>query len=305
MAKHKLTQLKQSELPMHKYIAKFGEMTKHAYSIKAINSANAILASNFIEGVQNPYIKNKFRSYQVKNLRDIFGDAIQEDQKQKIRALDFGVANPSKTSTKSSCSINAIRDKGCFKCGSKDHFVKDFPLSQPNNSTQTGHYMDHKGAHNGDSSSNKVFEPLSRLFTDLVEQLKSLMPSGHGSHGGTPTYDGTNRNGQQWRGSYHGVRQQCNDNYHKGEGNQQDCHTDCHNKAPFRHNGHQQSNRVGNRSNFLRGHHTRVNEIRFGSEWDSECPVMSDLEEHLEEEVAPVTVSPKKLSYPSGCGICA
>ena len=63
MAKHKLTQLKQSELTMHKYIAKFGEMTMHAYNIKATNSAIAILASNFIEGVQNPYIKNKVRSY--------------------------------------------------------------------------------------------------------------------------------------------------------------------------------------------------------------------------------------------------
>ena len=56
MAKHNLTQLKQSELPMHEYIAKFREMTKHAYSIKATDSASAILASNFIEGVQNPYI---------------------------------------------------------------------------------------------------------------------------------------------------------------------------------------------------------------------------------------------------------
>ena len=36
--------------------------------------------------------KNKLRSYQVKNLKDIFGHGIQEDQKQKIRALDFGIA---------------------------------------------------------------------------------------------------------------------------------------------------------------------------------------------------------------------
>ena len=61
MTKHKLTQLKQSKLPMHEYIAKFGEMTEHAYNIKATNSASAILASNFIKGVQNPYIKYKLR----------------------------------------------------------------------------------------------------------------------------------------------------------------------------------------------------------------------------------------------------
>ena len=34
MAKDKLTQLKQSELPLHKYITTFGYMTENAYSIK-------------------------------------------------------------------------------------------------------------------------------------------------------------------------------------------------------------------------------------------------------------------------------
>ena len=40
---------------------------------------------------------------------------------------------------------------------------------------------------------------MTRLFTDLVAQLKLLTPSGHGSHGGTPTYEGKGRNGQQCR----------------------------------------------------------------------------------------------------------
>ena len=42
IAKHKLAQLKQGELPMHEYIAKFGEITKHAYSIKAMDSSSVI-----------------------------------------------------------------------------------------------------------------------------------------------------------------------------------------------------------------------------------------------------------------------
>ena len=46
---------------MHEYIAKFGDMAEHAYSIKPIDSASIILASNFIEGVQNPHVKNKLR----------------------------------------------------------------------------------------------------------------------------------------------------------------------------------------------------------------------------------------------------
>ena len=57
MAKHKLTQLKQSGLLMHEYITKFGDMAQHAYIIKPTDSARIILASNFIEGVQNPDVK--------------------------------------------------------------------------------------------------------------------------------------------------------------------------------------------------------------------------------------------------------
>ena len=39
MAKHKLTQLKQLDLPMHEYITKFGDMAEHAYSIKPTDGA--------------------------------------------------------------------------------------------------------------------------------------------------------------------------------------------------------------------------------------------------------------------------
>ena len=83
LAKHKLTQLKQLELPMHEYITNFGDMAEQAYSIKPTNSASIILASNFIEGVQNPLVKNKLQSYQVKNLKDIFGHAIHKTQSRR------------------------------------------------------------------------------------------------------------------------------------------------------------------------------------------------------------------------------
>ena len=51
---------------MHEYITKSGDIAEHAYSIKPTDSASQILASNFIEGVQNPHVKNKLGSYQVK-----------------------------------------------------------------------------------------------------------------------------------------------------------------------------------------------------------------------------------------------
>ena len=71
MAKHKLTQLKQLVLSLHEWIAKFGDMVEHSYSIKPTDSASQILVSTFIEGIQNPHVKNKLRSFQIKNLKEI------------------------------------------------------------------------------------------------------------------------------------------------------------------------------------------------------------------------------------------
>ena len=152
MAKHKLTQMKHLELPMHEYIAKFGDMVVHVYSIKATNSASAILASNM---------------------------------------------------------------------------------------AQKGHYTDCKNANITDSATDKVMDSLTRLFTDLVAQLKLLTPSGHDSHGGTSTYDGKGRNGQWQMGFHNGHRWHTNDSYHRREEPNQDCHIDSHCKEYFRHNGHQ------------------------------------------------------------------
>ena len=207
-----------------------------------------------------------------------------------------------KSETMPKCSINSIRDKGCFKCGNKYHFVKDCPLSQPHNMAQKGHYTDCKNLHNNKSATDKVMEPLTRLFTDLVARLKLLTQSGHGSHGGTATYDGKSRNDQQQIHFHNGHRQHTNDSYHKREDPNQDCHIDHHHKAPFRHNGHEWGSRdgTGNKNNFLRGHHNRIHEIGSSSECDSEFSAMSNLQEHLDEEVAPLTASPKaKLSLSS------
>ena len=177
MVKHKLTQLKQLELTMHEYFTKFRDMVEHAYSIKPTNSASIILASNFIEGVQNPHIKNMLRSYQVKNVKDIFSHAIQEAQKQKIRALDFEV------SPKQDPILNCTAS---FKCGSEDYFIKDCLLSWRDNMAQKGNYTDHRHVNKSDSKTDMVMEPLTRLFTNLAAQSKLLTRSGHSSHNGPP-----------------------------------------------------------------------------------------------------------------------
>ena len=89
MATLKLTTFKQTDLAMHEYISKFTDLVEHAHTLRPTDPASMVLASNFIEGIMNQYIKNKLRSCKISNLQDIFKFALEEDHKQKFRALDF------------------------------------------------------------------------------------------------------------------------------------------------------------------------------------------------------------------------
>ena len=131
IAKHKQAYLMQTDLAMHEYIAKFSDMAEHAYNIRPTNDSSQLLASQFIEGIENPHVKSKLRSFQIKNLKEIFGFAIQEDQKQMIRAIDFGES--SNTPTIAECDNQAILSNTCFKCGSDQHYIKDCPLNKNDN----------------------------------------------------------------------------------------------------------------------------------------------------------------------------
>ena len=88
-AKHKSTTFRQTGLTMHEYISKFSDLVEYAHTIIPTDPASMILASNIIEGIMNLHIKNKLRSCKISNLQDIFKFALEEDQKQNIRALDF------------------------------------------------------------------------------------------------------------------------------------------------------------------------------------------------------------------------
>ena len=74
---------------MHEFISKFSDLVVHAYTVTPIDPASMILASNFIEGIMNLYGKNILRSCKISNLEDVLKFALGEDQKQKIRALDY------------------------------------------------------------------------------------------------------------------------------------------------------------------------------------------------------------------------
>ena len=123
VARNKLSSFTQKTMAMHEYISEFTTILEHAHDIRPSDSKSTILASTFIDGIQNPYIRNKLRSCDVQNLSELYGLAIKEDQKQKIRELDFGNSTPQETIVH--CDVNAIKENGCYKCGSNDHYIKD------------------------------------------------------------------------------------------------------------------------------------------------------------------------------------
>ena len=88
IARNKLTSLAQETRVMHEYISEFSSLMEHAHGIKLTDPKSKILASNFIDGIQNPHIKNKLQMQDPDNLSALYRCAIKEDQRQKIRELD-------------------------------------------------------------------------------------------------------------------------------------------------------------------------------------------------------------------------
>ena len=176
IARNKLTSLTQKTMAMHEYISEFSTLMEHAHGIKPTDPKSKILASNFIDGIQNPYIKNKLRMQDSANLSALYGFAIKEDQKQKIRELAFGSSSPQASAQ---CDINAVKGSGCFKCGSNDHFIKDCPLSRDSDKKDSSpshgqhkHYNDYRSKSNDENSVEKSIQAVTDLLRSLLKQNK-------------------------------------------------------------------------------------------------------------------------------------
>ena len=87
------------------------------------------LASNLLMEFKIHTLKTNFECMTQSICPTLYGFAIKEDQKQKIRELDFGSSSPQASAQ---CDVNAIKGSGCFKCGNNDHFIKDCPLNRDN-----------------------------------------------------------------------------------------------------------------------------------------------------------------------------
>ena len=132
MAKHKLNTLKQNDTPMHEYISKFAFLTRHSYSVDPSTPQTEKMILPFIDSLQNPFIKSKIRLRSSKTLSDVFQHSLEEDTRQKVRAVDFGEPTSSHITQS---DINATRDNSSYKCGKDGHFIKDCPWNQDKNFT--------------------------------------------------------------------------------------------------------------------------------------------------------------------------
>ena len=272
VARNKLSSFTQKTMAMHEYISEFTTIMEHAHDIRPSDSKSTILASTFIDGIQNPYIRNKLRSHNVQNLSELYGLAIKEDQKQRIRDLNFGNTTPQETIAH--CDVNAIKGTGCYKCGSNDHYIKDCPLSRDIGNTYNSSSNSQQKQYNAYSKDQRKAgheSSLEQSLQTMTDLLKSLLKQ-------------TNQSQSPYQSQ------------------------SFHSKAPHKHfntskhHGHRQSNRHANHRSHHRNHHhkntyrndTRVNEIEeCASDCTSSCSDQSDVGEEFDSQEPPTPEDPK------------
>ena len=255
MAQSKLSSFTQGTMAMHDYISEFTDLVEHAHQIKPSDRGSHLLATQFIQGISNLYIKSRLRflisQNQLHSLSELFGFALQEDNKQKIRELDFG-------KNETNIDINAIKGKGCFKCGSEDHYIKSCPHNKDNGHNDNGHnnpsntqtkgYRFHR-AQGDESSIEQSLQTLTSLMKSVLKQINQPQSSYH-----KPSYK-TYGNKQQYNG---------HKPYHKSH----------HSKGKYRHN-------------------TRINELGDCTSDASSCSDQSDVEEEFDQQEPPISDNSK------------
>ena len=148
------------------------DFVEHIYTLTLTDPASTILASNFFEGIMNPYIKNKLRYCKISNLQDMFKFAFEEDQKQKIRALDF---EPNLTQqpivtfkslrtalvTNVEMRVISLRIVPCIK-------IIPYNITIPHQISNI-----HMHPTVGQIAKTHMFAPITQTLNNLLEQLKS------------------------------------------------------------------------------------------------------------------------------------
>ena len=291
MAKHKLNTLKQNDTPMHEYISKFTSLTRHAYNVDPSTPQTEMLILPFIDSLQNPFIKSKIRLRNSKTLSDIFQHALEEDTRQKVRAVDFGEPTSSNITQ---CDINAIRDNKCYKCGKDGHFIKDCPLNQDQNS-QYHHRQDyHKGGYSplktNEPNSENTLATLAKAVNDLSLLLKEHTQKSHNSF----QAQNNKHTHQHHRHSSHTKNSYYNKPDHSNRHRSQNTQYSSKNRS--QHSSHNRSHHNSqNRSHNRQQHkyNTKINEIDDLSDCSPDCSDRSDCEDYCTDHETQEVEDPK------------
>ena len=128
-------------------------------------------------------IKNEIRT-----LSDLFASALQEDQKQKIREIDFVTQD-------SQCEVHAIKGRGCYEFVQEDHLVRDCPNRKSNNTYNDRNKSHHTYKNQKMQGKENSIEQSLQSLTNLVKTLIKQNSQPHSSYQ-KPTFRSNNNKNQ-------------------------------------------------------------------------------------------------------------
>ena len=259
MTKHKLNTLKQNDTPIHQDNSKFTSLTRHACNVNPSTPQIEMLILPFIDSFQNPFIQRKLRLRNSKMLFDILQHALEENTRQKVRAVDFGEPTSSNITQ---CDINAIKDNKCYKCGKDDHFIKDCPLNWDQNPQYHHSQNYHKGGHSPPNTNEPNNENTLAILAKAVNDLSLLLKEHtHKSHNSFQSQNHTHRC-QHHRHSSYTKNSYINRPDHSKRDRSQNTQNSSHNishSTSYNRSHHNSQNRSHNRQQHK--YSTKVNEI--------------------------------------------
>ena len=189
MAIHKLSTFKQGSDKMHRYIFKFGRLVEHAHNIKAHDTTSKILSPTFIAGITNSHIRHKLRwGSSGKTLKEVYADALYQDQLQTLRSVDFP-----ETAPVSHVDINAIDKDTCKKCLKAGHWARNCTATVKGND----HGFDTQHGQSSDSQLSADIRALIKTLSDIYSQGKFFPNMSHIQNAqNTPNTPSHKRHGQ-------------------------------------------------------------------------------------------------------------
>ena len=144
---------------MHRYIFKFGRLIDHVHNIKAHDPTSKILSPTFIAGITNSHRRHKLRwGSSGKTLKEVYADALYQDQLQTLRSVDFP-----ETAPVSHVDINAIDMDTCKKCLKAGHWARNCTATVKGND----HDLDTQYGKTSDSQLSTDIRALTKTLSDI------------------------------------------------------------------------------------------------------------------------------------------